>query len=166
MKILLILALLSPKKYVQQLLPIVEPIAVCEGVDEVWLLAHSAIETGYDPCPKGNNFFGIKALKGEPYFLAKTVEYLRKPKGLILSRHGKLYKCQVWEKFRSYEKPEDSFLHYISLLKSKTVILEPRELTTCFCGTNYMTSPNCNKTFRKVIVIIESALYQIKCNQE
>src|SRR5438046_2110519 len=66
----------SQQAFVQAMLPYAVAAAVETGIDPRLILAQVALETGWGRSPSAaNNYFGIKALPGEPSETHVTNEY-------------------------------------------------------------------------------------------
>lgn len=81
-----------------------------QNLPPAFILAHAYLESGRGTSQltkKANNFFGIKAISGQPYITMRTRE-LRNGKYIVIPQN-----------FRKYETAKQSFEAYSNLLKNK-----------------------------------------------
>jgi flagellum-specific peptidoglycan hydrolase FlgJ len=140
-------------------------------VPSIFVLAQSALETGWGSNTPGNMFFGIKAgagytgkkqlIKTTEYHTTKTVKY---PivHSIETVKPG-LYKYTVSDYFRAYNSPADSFADYGKLLansqtyapafKQKTLSSFVSEITK-----HYSTSPTAYNNIMSLMGDIKAIL--------
>jgi flagellum-specific peptidoglycan hydrolase FlgJ len=88
-----------------------------------FILAHAYLESGRGTSQltiKGNNFFGIKAIPGQPFIKMNTREIIN-GKPVVIAQN-----------FRKYESPINSFKAYVNLLSSNRYkkVIEARTHST------------------------------------
>jgi flagellum-specific peptidoglycan hydrolase FlgJ len=111
--------------FVKKYLPFAQQAEKVTGIPALFILAQSALETGYGGDKPGNMMFGVKADKywtGKKQLLRTTEAYFQKdsvnkyyPPSQIIKYDG--YKAgkhwwQVRDYFRAYDSPADSFADY------------------------------------------------------
>ncbi len=96
------------KKFMQTYAPIAFLIEQLLGISAKAMLAQCALETDWGTKVKGNNLFGIKAKKGEPFVGFSSYEY----------DEDNSLKLQV-SKFKKYGSTCESMLDYVRKIKEE-----------------------------------------------
>jgi len=92
--------------FLRKLLPYAIKVSLATDFDPVILLAHAALETGWNPTGFNNNLYGIKDLPWEPgKVVGETTEYID---GV---------KVRLKDAFEDFESPLDSMLGYVILIR-------------------------------------------------
>lgn len=72
----------GPQDYINRLKPIAKELQVKTGIPYLFILAQTALETGYGKSSlvyEAGNFAGIKAKAGQPFVTKMTYEYVKNP---------------------------------------------------------------------------------------
>lgn len=166
---------MTPKQFVDTYLPFAKKVEEKCGISSVFILAQSALESGWGEKAVGNMMFGVKANSKTPENkrqLITTTEYLSHPNAkfpVIISvsekqRNG-LYKYKVKDWFRKYDSPEESFSdhadfffknpRYADALKVKS---NPVLFAEAIARAKYATDPNYASTLKLMINSIKKRL--------
>lgn len=143
------------------------------GVPALFVLAQSALESGWGQHVKGNAMFGIKdtdGVNGNEQLLT-TTEYHNSPNfkyPVILSVteviKGKRWKYKIKDWFRKYPTPMESFKdHGLFLRKNKRyakafLTKTPEDFAKEVCRAGYATDPNYEKSILSIMNTIKNAI--------
>lgn len=143
------------------------------GVPALFVLAQSALESGWSSAKPGNAMFGIKAGGGWPGArqLLKTREVFADPHqggrfpeviAITPRRDGKFdYVVKDW--FRAYASPAESFADHGRMLRANARYArcfetqDPREFARRVAAAGYATDPGYADSLIAVIATIERA---------
>ncbi|MDR2204972.1 MAG: glucosaminidase domain-containing protein [Flavobacteriaceae bacterium] len=165
---------MTTKDFVKKYYPFAKEVEAKKGISAVFILAQSALETGWGKSAPGNMMFGVKAAANTPpekRQLVSTTEILAKPNAkfpVIISvtkRADGKYKYVVKDWFRKYATPEESFAdhaeffhknpRYAEALKVKE---NPNLFAEAVAKAGYATAPNYAAQLKTIIKIIEKEL--------
>ena len=165
---------MKAKKFVSDYKDFAKKTEAKTGIDFRFILAQSALETGWGDKAPGNMMFGVKASKNTPENkrqLITTREVLPSinhnfPQVIsITKRSDGLYTHIVKDWFRKYETPEESFTDHANFFfenKRYAKALEVRDNPYLFAEevakAGYATDPNYANTLKSVIKSIEKRL--------
>ena len=141
------------------------------GISHLFILAQSALETGWGKSAPGNMMFGVKAsifTPPEKRQLVQTTEILSTDKAkfpVIISiekRSDGKFKYTVKDWFRKYDSPEESFTDHANLFlnnrryaKALLVRSDPYKFAEEVAQAGYATAPNYADSLKKLIKEIE-----------
>lgn len=141
------------------------------GISHLFILAQSALETGWGKRAPGNMMFGVKAsiyTPPEKRQLVQTTEILANDKAkfpVIISiekRPDGRFKYIVKDWFRKYDSPEESFTDHANLFmnnkryaKALLVRSDPYKFAEEIAKAGYATAPNYADSLKKLIKEIE-----------
>lgn len=159
------------QKFVAEMLPFALAIQDSHGIDPLFTLAQSALETGYGKHAPGNMYFGIKdhdgvngneqLLKTHEIFadsnrnLPRTLKIEQLPSGL--------YKYTIRSYFRKYDNPLESFQDHAAYLNKRLkgeVCCDAKTLAKKMTKIKYATAPGYSKTLIKHINKIQAFIQQ------
>lgn len=141
------------------------------GISHLFILAQSALETGWGKRSPGNMMFGVKASISTPpekRQLVQTTEILANDKAkfpVIISiekRPDSKFKYIVKDWFRKYDSPEESFTDHANLFmnnkryaKALLVRSDPYKFAEEVANAGYATEPTYAERLKGVIRTIE-----------
>nr|DAO90732.1 MAG TPA: Muramidase (flagellum-specific) [Caudoviricetes sp.] len=141
------------------------------GISHLFILAQSALETGWGKSAPGNMMFGVKAKAGTPpekRQLVVTKEVLSSPNVAfpeiirITKRVDGKYQYEVKDWFRKYDSPEESFTDHANLFvnnkryaKALLVRSDPYKFAEEVAKAGYATAPNYAESLKELIKEIE-----------
>ncbi|WP_454999106.1 glycoside hydrolase family 73 protein [Capnocytophaga gingivalis] len=141
------------------------------GISHLFILAQSALETGWGKRAPGNMMFGVKASISTPLEkrqLVQTTEILSTDKAkfpVIISiekRPDGRFKYIVKDWFRKYDSPEESFTDHANLFmnnkryaKALLVRSDPYKFAEEVANAGYATEPTYAERLKGVIRTIE-----------
>lgn len=164
---------MKPELFIKKYKPYADEVERLTGMSSVFLLAQSALESGWGDKAIGNMMFGVKdtdGLNGNEQLIV-TTEYLKNkttkfPKILKIIQVGKqLYKYTVMDYFRKYDSPKESFLDHANFLignprykKALTVKSDPYKFADEIAKAGYATAGNYRECLHDVIDSIKRRL--------
>ena len=141
------------------------------GISHLFILAQSALETGWGKRAPGNMMFGVKASISTPLEkrqLVQTTEILSTDKAKfpvfisIEKRPDGRFKYIVKDWFRKYDSPEESFTDHANLFmnnkryaKALLVRSDPYKFAEEVANAGYATEPTYAERLKGVIRTIE-----------
>lgn len=148
---------LSPTNYYSSLYPYAKTVEIATGISAEFVLAQSALESGWGASAYQNNFFGIKA--GSTWTglkqLLTTTEYLNNPNAkfpVIISIKkisSTKYEFKIKDYFRAYKSPAEAFGDYAKFFfvnsrykSALSVRSNPIEFAKAIQKAGYATDPN------------------------
>jgi len=162
---------MTPKEFITKHLPYALEMECKTGISALFILAQSALETGWGQHAPGNMMFGVKAsvyTPPEKRQLVKTTEILSTDKAkfpVIISiekRPDGKYKYTVKDWFRKYDSPEESFTDHANFFfrnkryaKALEVKADPYKFAEEVAKAGYATDPNYAESLKKLIKEIE-----------
>jgi flagellar protein FlgJ len=162
---------LRPNVFVQTYLPFARQTEEKTGIDVMFTLAQAALESGWGERATGNMFFGVKATEDTPANkkqLLRTREVLNHDKGVfpeiisVTKRTDGKYEYVVWDWFRKYNSPEESFSDHAGFFfkskrwqKALEVRYNPYLFADEIAKAGYATDPNYATRLKEVIKTIE-----------
>ena len=162
---------MTPKEFIKKYKPFALETERKTGISHLFILAQSALETGWGNSAPGNMMFGVKAKAGTPpekRQLVQTTEILDTDKAkfpVIISiekRPDGKFKYTVKDWFRKYDSPEESFTDHANLfLKNKRyakallVRSDPYKFAEEVAQAGYATEPTYADRLKGVIRTIE-----------
>ena len=166
---------MTPEQFVKTYFPFAKKVQDKNGISAIFILAQSALESGWGEKAVGNMMFGVKANSKTPENkrqLITTTEYLRTPDAkfpVVISVSAKqpngLYKYKVKDWFRKYDSPEESFSdhadfffknpRYAEALKVKA---DPVLFADAIAKAKYATDPNYAATLKLMINSVKKRL--------
>jgi flagellar protein FlgJ len=165
---------MTPENFVKTYFPFAKKVEDKTGISAIFILAQSALESGWGEKAFGNMMFGIKANINTPENkrqLITTTEYLKVPNAKfpevisIEKQLNGLYKYKVKDWFRKYDTPEESFYdhadfflknpRYTEALKVKS---DPAKFTDGIAKAGYATDPNYATVLKSMINSIKKRL--------
>ena len=162
---------MTPKEFITKFLPFALETERKMGISALFILAQSALETGWGQHAPGNMMFGVKATVSTPpekRQLVQTTEILATDKAKypviikIEKRPDGKYKYTVKDWFRKYDSPEESFTDHARLLltnkryaKALQVKSDPYKFAEEVAKAGYATEPTYAERLKKVIRTIE-----------
>ena len=163
--------IMTPKEFITKHLPYALESERKTGISALFILAQSALETGWGQHAPGNMMFGVKASVSTPpekRQLVKTTEILSTDKAkfpVIISiekRPDGKYKYTVKDWFRKYDSPEESFTDHANFFfrnkryaKALEVKADPYKFAEEVAKAGYATDPNYAESLKKLIKEIE-----------
>ena len=162
---------MTPKEFVKKYKPFALETERKTEISHLFILAQSALETGWGKSAPGNMMFGVKASVSTPAEkrqLVQTTEILATDKAkfpVIISIEkcpdGK-FKYTVKDWFRKYDSPEESFTDHANLFvnnkryaKALQVKNDPYKFAEEVAKAGYATAPNYADSLKKLIKEIE-----------
>ena len=162
---------MKPKEFITKFLPYALETERKTGISAIFILAQSALETGWGQHAPGNMMFGVKASVSTPAEkrqLVQTTEIRDTDKAkfpVIISiekRPDGRYKYTVKDWFRKYDSPEESFTDHARLLltnkryaKALEVKSDPYKFAEEVAKAGYATEPTYAERLKGVIRTIE-----------
>ena len=162
---------MTPKEFVKKYKPFALETECKTGISHLFILAQSALETGWGNSAPGNMMFGVKASISTPpekRQLVKTTEILATDKAkfpVIISiekRPDGKFKYIVKDWFRKYDSPEESFTDHANLFvnnkryaKALEVKADPYKFAEEVAKAGYATEPTYAERLKGVIRTIE-----------
>jgi len=164
---------MKPELFIKKYKPFADEVEKLTGISSIFLLAQSALESGWGDKAVGNMMFGVKdtdGLNGNEQLIV-TTEYLKHanakfPQIISIKRQlNGLYKYIVKDWFRKYNSPKDSFLDHAKFLyqngrytKALSVKNDPYKMADEIAKAGYATAPNYNVFLKQVIDSINRRL--------
>lgn len=162
---------MTPKEFVKKYKPFALETERKTGISHLFILAQSALETGWAKSIPNNNMFGVKAKTGTPpekRQLVVTKEVLSSPNVAfpeiirITKRADGKYQYEVKDWFRKYDSPEESFTDHANLFmnnkryaKALLVRSDPYKFAEEVAKAGYATEPTYAERLKGVIRTIE-----------
>ena len=162
---------MTPKEFVKKYKPFALETERKTGISYLFILAQSALETGWAKSIPDNNMFGVKAKAGTPSEkrqLVQTTEILANDKAkfpVIISiekRPDSKFKYIVKDWFRKYDTPEESFTDHANFFfrnkryaKALEVKADPYKFADEVANAGYATEPTYAERLKVVIRTIE-----------
>ena len=162
---------MTPKEFVKKYKPFALETERKTGISHLFILAQSALETGWGKSAPGNMMFGVKAKAGTPTEkrqLVVTKEVLSSPNVSfpeiirITKREDGKYLYEVKDWFRKYDTPEESFTDHANLFmnnkryaKALLVRSDPYKFAEEVAKAGYATEPTYADRLKGVIRTIE-----------
>lgn len=162
---------MTPKKFIKKYKPFALETERKTGISAVFILAQSALETGWGQHAPGNMMFGVKASVSTPAEkrqLVQTTEILATDKAkfpVIISiekRPDGKFKYTVKDWFRKYDSPEESFTDHANFFfrnkrysKALKVKSDPYKFAEEVANAGYATEPTYADRLKGVIRTIE-----------
>ncbi len=157
---------MTPEEFVKKYLPDALRVEVQTGFHHLITLTQGALESGWGSKAIGNNFFGIKWIKGDRFNkqLITTTEYLSNPNAkfpeiisITKQPNGK-YKYIVKDYFRLYDTTSQGFSDHISFFnvnpRYKNACLvknEPEKFFDEITKAGYATAPDYANQLKQVM---------------
>jgi len=164
---------MKPELFIKKYKPFADEVEKLTGISSVFLLAQSALESGWGDKAVGNMMFGVKdtdGLNGNEQLIV-TTEFekhanAKYPVIISIKRQvNGLYKYIVKDYFRKYNSPKESFLDHANFLirnprykKALAVKSEPFKMADEIAKAGYATVPNYNIFLKQVINSITKRL--------
>ena len=158
---------MTPKEFIKKHLPYALETERKTGISALFILAQSALETGWGQHAPGNMMFGVKASVSTPpekRQLVQTTEILSTDKAkfpVIISiekRPDGKYKYTVKDWFRKYDSPEESFTDHANFFfsnkryaKALEVKADPYKFAEEVAKAGYATEPTYAERLKGVI---------------
>lgn len=165
---------MTPKEFITKFLPYALETERNTGISALFILAQSALETGWGKSVPGNMMFGVKSkesMPAEKRQLVQTTEILATDKAkfpVIISiekRSDGKYKYIVKDWFRKYDTPEESFTDHAKLFltnkryaKALEVKTDPYKFAEEVAKAGYATEPTYAERLKKVIRKVEEII--------
>ena len=162
---------MTPKEFITKHLPYALESERKTGISALFILAQSALETGWGQHAPGNMMFGVKATVSTPpenRQLVQTTEILSTDKAkfpVIISiekRPDGKFKYTVKDWFRKYDSPEESFTDHANFFfrnkryaKALEVKADPYKFAEEVAKAGYATEPTYAERLKGVIRTIE-----------
>lgn len=163
---------MTPKEFVNKYRKYAEQTEAKTGISAKFILAQSALETGWGKSAPGNMMFGVKAQRNTPdnkRQLVTTREVLSYPDDTkfpeiisVTKRSDGKYTYVVKDWFMKYESPEESFTDHANFFIRNpryAKALEKRDHPYLFADgvakAGYATDPNYAETLKAVIKTVE-----------
>lgn len=162
---------MTPKEFIKKYKPFALETERKTGISALFILAQSALETGWAKSIPDNNMFGVKAKAGTPpekRQLVVTREVLSSPNVAfpeiirITKRADGRFKYIVKDWFRKYDSPEESFTDHANLFlnnkryaKALLVKSDPYKFAEEVAKAGYATEPTYAERLKGVIRTIE-----------
>lgn len=162
---------MTPKEFIKKYKPFALETERKTGISALFILAQSALETGWAKSIPDNNMFGVKAKAGTPpekRQLVVTKEVLSSPNVAfpeiirITKRADGKYLYEVKDWFRKYDSPEESFTDHANLFmnnkryaKALLVRSDPYKFAEEVAKAGYATEPTYAERLKGVIRTIE-----------
>ena len=162
---------MTPKEFIKKYKPYALETERKTGISALFILAQSALETGWGQHAPGNMMFGVKASVSTPAEkrqLVQTTEILATDKAkfpFIISiekRPDGKFKYTVKDWFRRYDSPEESFTDHANLFmknkryaKALLVKSDPYKFAEEVAQAGYATEPTYAERLKGVIRTIE-----------
>ena len=158
------------EEFIKKYLPYARETEAKTGISALFVLAQSALETGWGNSVSGNNMFGVKATVSTPpekRQLVLTTEILKTSKAQfpeilkITPREDGTYLYRVRDWFRKYDTPEESFTDHANLFfrnkryaKALEVKGDPYKFAEAVAKAGYATEPTYAERLKGVISTI------------
>ena len=165
---------MTPKEFITKFLPFALETERKTGISALFILAQSALETGWGKYAPGNMMFGVKATVSTPpekRQLVQTTEILSTDKAKfpviikIEKRPDGRYKYTVKDWFRKYDSPEESFTDHARLFltnkryaKALEVKTDPYKFAEEVAKAGYATEPTYVERLKGVIRKVEEII--------
>jgi len=162
---------MTPKEFIKKYKTFALETERKTGISALFILAQSALETGWAKSIPDNNMFGVKAKAGTPpekRQLVVTKEVLSSPNVSfpeiirITKRADGKYLYEVKDWFRKYDSPEESFTDHANLFmnnkryaKALLVKSDPYKFAEEVAKAGYATEPTYAERLKGVIRTIE-----------
>ena len=162
---------MTPKGFIKKYKPFALETERKTGISHLFILAQSALETGWGNSAPGNMMFGVKAKAGTPpekRQLVITKEVLSSPNVAfpeiirVTKRADGNYLYEVKDWFRKYDSPEESFTDHANLFmnnkryaKALLVKSDPYKFAEEVAKAGYATEPTYAERLKGVIRTIE-----------
>lgn len=162
---------MTPKEFIKKYKPFALETERKTGISHLFILAQSALETGWAKSIPDNNMFGVKAKAGTPHEkrqLVVTKEVLSSPNVTfpeiirITKREDGKYQYEVKDWFRKYDSPEESLTDHANLFmnnkryaKALLVRSDPYKFAEEVAKAGYATEPTYADRLKGVIRTIE-----------
>lgn len=162
---------MTPKEFIKKYKPFALETERKTGISALFILAQSALETGWAKSIPDNNMFGVKTKAGTPpekRQLVVTREVLSSPNVAfpeiirITKRADGKYLYEVKDWFRKYDSPEESFTDHANLFvnnkryaKALLVRSDPYKFAEEVAKAGYATEPTYAERLKGVIRTIE-----------
>ena len=166
---------MTPENFVKTYYCFAKKVEDKTGISAIFILAQSALESGWGKKAVGNMMFGVKASLKTPESkrqLITTTEYLKVPNAKfpeVISVSAKqangLYRYKVKDWFRKYDSPEESFKdhadfflknpRYAEALKVKS---DPAKFAEGIAKAGYATDPNYATVLKSMINSVKKRL--------
>jgi flagellum-specific peptidoglycan hydrolase FlgJ len=147
-----------------------------QGAPALFVLAQSALETGWGKSAPQNMYFGVKATpawRGRRQYLRTFEIYNGTPPRLnsmnqpieIISRKGNRYVIMDW--FRAYNTPIESLRDHLALMKTKRYIgafthrASPEKFAEFVAKAGYATAENYLPSLLKTIQMIRNIVGKV-----
>ena len=165
---------MKARKFINDYIAFAKETTIKTGIDFRFILAQSALETGWGDKVVGNMMFGVKASKNTPdnkKQLITTIEVLSEinnnfPEVISIEkrRDGK-YTHIVKDWFRKYDTPEESFTDHANFFfdnkryeRALDFKHDPYSFAEEIAKAGYATDPNYANTLKSVIKSVERRL--------
>ena len=165
---------MTPKEFITKHLPYALETERKTGISALFILAQSALETGWGQHAPGNMMFGVKATVSTPpekRQLVQTTEILATDKAKypviikIEKRPDGKYKYTVKDWFRKYDSPEESFTDHANFFfrnkryaKALEVKTDPYKFAEEVAKAGYATEPTYAERLKGVIRKVEEII--------
>ena len=165
---------MTPEQFVKTYYPFAKKMQDKNGISAIFILAQSALESGWGEKAVGNMMFGVKASSKTPEDkrqLITTTEYLKTanvkfPEVIsVVKQPSGLFKYKVKDWFRKYDTPEESFSdhadfflknpRYSEALKVKS---DPVLFAEAIAAAKYATDPNYAETLKLMVNSVKKRL--------
>ena len=173
---------MTPKEFIKKHLPYALETERKTGISALFILAQSALETGWGQHAPGNMMFGVKATVSTPpekWQLVQTTEILSTDKAKfpviikIEKRPDGKYKYTVKDWFRKYDSPEESFTDHANFFfrnkrytKALEVKADPYKFAEEVAKAGYATEPTYAERLKGVIRTIERVVPEEETNDK
>ncbi len=167
---------LTPKEFVDFLLPFAKQTEAKTGISAIATLAQAAVESGWNSASLGWMYFGVKdfdGINGNEQLLV-TTEYSRRqdlkfPEIISVTPVVKngipMFKYKIKDYFRKYDSPEESFTDHCRFFlnnqrysEALLVKSDPYKFIDAIAEAGYATDPNYAKTLKTVVKMIENQI--------
>ena len=165
---------MSPAAFVNTYLEHARQSEARTGVPALFVLAQSALESGWSSAKPGNAMFGIKATpgwRGKKQLLKTREVFADREQGArfpelisIAPRADGRFDYVVRDWFRAYDSPAESFADHGKMLRANARYArcfetkDPREFARRVAACGYATDPDYAKSLLAVIATIERAM--------
>lgn len=165
---------MTPEEFVKTYYPFAKKVEDKNGISAIFILAQSALESGWGEKAVGNMMFGVKASAKTPENkrqLITTTEYLKTanvkfPEVIsVVKQPNGFFKYKVKDWFRKYDSPEESFSdhadfffknpRYSFALKVKD---NPVKFAEAIAKAGYATDPNYADVLKAMINSVKKRL--------
>ena len=164
---------MSPEEFVKQYTPEAKKVEKETGFHYLITLTQGALESGWGKKALGNNFFGIKWIKGDRFDkqLITTTEYhktdsVKYPEVIsIVKQPSGLYKYTVKDWFRKYATPSEGFADHIKFFnvnqrynEALKVKDNPEKFFEEIARAGYATAPDYAEQLKQVMQSVKKRL--------